>query len=273
MNQAIPFRLGDLAQQRGYRLFVFDELGSTNDEAMRAARGGDAGRTWFVARSQSRGRGRQGRQWVSPSGNLYASLLLIDAVAPQIAPRLGFVAGVALACALRECIGDDKKLRLKWPNDILYDGAKLAGILLESTTLPGGGFACIMGIGVNCASRPSDLAYRAIALADIAAPLRTPQDVFKSLSDALIDRLDIFAGGTSFATIREEWLATAAGLDETIRVNLARESLTGIFRGIDDEGRLILEAGGTKRCIEAGDVWLGGSTSESGSEGEADARD
>jgi len=67
--------------------------------------------------------------------------------------------------------------------------------------------------------------------------------------------------------------ATAAGLDETIRVNLARESLTGIFRGIDDEGRLILEAGGTKRCIEAGDVWLGGSTSESGSEGEADARD
>lgn len=258
-----PFHLGDTAKAGAYRLVVHDEIGSTNDEAMRLARDGDPGRIWVVARAQTKGRGRQGRQWQSPAGNLYASLMLIDEVAPQIAPQLGFVAGVALAYALRECLIDDKTLgndtrvRLKWPNDILCDGAKLAGILLESTSLPGGRFACIVGIGVNCVRRPSDLAYEAIALADIGAPQASAPHVLARLSDQFAAQLAVFDKGRGFAAIRKDWLAMAAGLGAPIRVDLPKETVHGIFHGIDESGRLLLDCDGAIRVIEAGDVWIG----------------
>jgi BirA family biotin operon repressor/biotin-[acetyl-CoA-carboxylase] ligase len=258
-----PFHLGDKAKAGGFRLVVHEEIGSTNDEAMRLARDGDPGRIWVVARAQTKGRGRHGRQWQSPAGNLHASLMLIDEIAPRIAPQLGFVAGVALAYALRECLIDDKtsdndtRVRLKWPNDILCNGAKLAGILLESTSLPGGRFACIMGIGVNCARRPSDLAYEAIALADIGAPQRLPQHVLAHLSDQLATQLGVFDRGRGFAAIRKDWLGLAASLGAPIRVALPKETVHGIFHGIDEAGRLLLDCGGALRVIEAGDVWIG----------------
>lgn len=261
--QQSAFHLGEMARAAAYRLVVHEEIGSTNDEAMRRARDGDPGRLWVVATSQTKGRGRQGRQWQSPVGNLYASLLLIDEVAPPIAPQLGFVAGVALAYALRECLiddrtsGNDTRLRLKWPNDILCDGAKLAGILLESTSLPGGRFACIVGIGVNCARRPSNLAYEAIALADIGAPRALPHQLFPHLADQLAEKLSVFGKGRGFAKIRSEWLALAAGLDQMIRVDLPKERIAGVFRGIDEAGRLRLDCGGGMRVIEAGDIWIG----------------
>ncbi len=254
-----------MAKAGAYRLIVHEEIGSTNDEAMRLAREGDPSRIWVVAKAQTKGRGRHGRQWQSPAGNLHASLMLVDEVAPQIAPQLGFVAGVALAYALRDCfiddktLGDDTRVRLKWPNDILCDGAKLAGILLESTSLPGGRFACIVGVGVNCARRPSDLAYEAIALADIGAPQPLPQNVLAHLSDQFAAQLAVFDKGRGFAAIRKDWLAMAAGLGAPIRVTLPNETVHGIFHGIDDGGRLLLDCGGEMRVIEAGDVWIGAS--------------
>lgn len=256
MDQPQPFALADSAAAQKYRLLVHEEIGSTNDEAMRLARGGAPGRTWVIARSQRGGRGRRGRQWASPPGNLYASLLLIDEVSPRCAPQLGFVAGVALARALRKCAAHDQHLRLKWPNDILYDGAKLAGILLESTELPERRFACIVGFGVNCAGAPSDLSYRATALAEIGAPLRSPQDVLLHLSDEMVGALAQFAGGAGFETIRAEWLSLAAGLGSPIRVDMATESVSGIFRTIDPSGRLIVDTASSTKIIEAGDVWL-----------------
>ncbi len=256
MDQPNPFRLAESAIDRHYRLFIYEEIGSTNDEAMRLARAGDPGRAWLIAKAQSRGRGRHGRQWVSPPGNLYASLLLIDEVEARLAPQLGFVAGVALARALRECIGDDMRLRLKWPNDILFDGAKLAGILLESTELRDGRFACIMGIGVNCAVSPSDLPYRATALAEIGALRCEAQDIFLHLSHELAQGLDRFAKGAGFDAIRQEWLSFAAGLGGPIRIDTPTGSVAGIFRTIDASGRLIVACGEASEIIEAGDVWL-----------------
>ncbi len=172
------------------------------------------------------------------------------------APQLGFVAGVALARALRECIGHDERLRLKWPNDILFDGAKLAGILLESTALPGSRFACIMGIGVNCAICPGDLAYRTTALGQIGASQDAAQDVFLHLSHELLRGLDLFSCGTGFEAIRAEWLTFAAGLGAPIRVETAAGPIEGLFRTIDMSGRLILDCDDGTNVIESGDVWL-----------------
>lgn len=256
MDQPNPFQLAKSAIAQDYRLLIYEDIGSTNDEAMRLARAGDPGRAWLIAKTQSSGRGRRGRQWASPRGNLHASLLLIDAVPTHLAPQLGFVAGIALAHALRECLGDDMRLRLKWPNDILFDGAKLAGILLESAVLADGRFVCIMGIGVNCVAYPSGLPYRATALAEIGARRSQAQDVFIQLSAALLLGLDRFAGGAGFDTIRQEWLGLAAGLGGPIRIDTPAGSIAGIFRTIDEMGRLIVACGDTHKIVEAGDVWL-----------------
>jgi BirA family transcriptional regulator, biotin operon repressor / biotin---[acetyl-CoA-carboxylase] ligase len=248
--------LGASAKTASYRLVVRDSVGSTNEEAMRLAREGDPGRLWVVAREQLQGRGRRGRTWSSPRGNLYASLLLIDAARPEHLPELGFVAGVALLTALREIVGDDPRLGLKWPNDILLDGAKLSGILLESSLMPSGATACVAGFGVNCRSHPSNLPYAATDLATIGTLLEAPEDVFLRLSNTIAASLQIWAAGAGFADIRTGWLANALGLGEPIGVALGTTDLSGIFETIDARGRLILRQDGATRAIEAGDVFL-----------------
>jgi BirA family biotin operon repressor/biotin-[acetyl-CoA-carboxylase] ligase len=248
--------LGASAKAASYRLIVRDSVGSTNEEAMRLARDGDPGRLWLVAREQLQGRGRRGRSWSSPPGNLYASLLLIEAAPPEHLPELGFVAGVALLGTLREILGDDPRLGLKWPNDILFDGAKLSGILLESSLLPGGGTACIAGFGVNCRLHPPNLPYAATDLATIGTVLDAPEDVLLRLSGAMVEMLRVWAGGSGFAAIRARWLAHALGLGEPIHVALGTTNLSGIFETIDSRGRLILRDGANTRAIEAGDVFL-----------------
>ncbi|GAC1328794.1 MAG: biotin--[acetyl-CoA-carboxylase] ligase [Beijerinckiaceae bacterium] len=248
--------LGASAKAASYRLALHESLGSTNEEAMQHARDRDPGRLWVVAREQSEGRGRRGRIWASPSGNLYASLLLIDAAPAEHLPELGFVAGVALLRALHDSLGGDPRLGLKWPNDILFDGAKLSGILLESTQLAGGRTACVVGFGVNCRSHPSTLPYPATDLAAIGTSLDAPEDVLPRLSDAMAEMLQVWAAGKGFATIRQQWLAGALGLGEAIRVTLGSGSVSGIFETIDARGRLLLRDGAERRTIEAADVFL-----------------
>jgi BirA family biotin operon repressor/biotin-[acetyl-CoA-carboxylase] ligase len=248
--------LGPSAKAASYRLIVRDSIGSTNDEAMRLARDGDPGQLWLVAREQLQGRGRRGRSWSSPPGNLYASLLLIDVGPPEHLPELGFVAGVALFAALRNILGEDPRLGIKWPNDILFDGAKLSGILLESSLLPGGRTACVAGFGVNCRSHPATLPYAATDLTTIGTMLDWPEDVFSRLSDAMTEMLQVWAIGLGFAEIRAQWLKSALGLGEPIRIVLGTTHMSGVFESIDSRGRLILREGANTRGIEAGDVFL-----------------
>ena len=248
------------ARSLGYRLHHHASLGSTNEEALSLGRAGDPGRLWILADSQSAGRGRVGRSWSSPVGNHHATLLLTDPCERRHAPQLGFVAGVALARALVAVAGPDRGIAIKWPNDILCDGAKLAGILVEGGTRPGpsqsSGFSAALGFGVNCASHPTDLSYPATHLALIAGEAGTRDALFTALSRAIVDALGLWDRGRNFAGIRRAWLdhALPAGVSLAVVRQGARH--LGTFHSVDADGRLILETGSGCVTVEAGDVFL-----------------
>lgn len=264
------FALGPKARAAGYRLETHDTIGSTNAEALAKARQGDPGRLWVVSKDQTAGRGRRGRHWVTPAGNLATSLLLIVEEEPGIAATLGFVAGLSLDEALRRVAPDlavaitvdgldgrgrpSDRLRLKWPNDLLLDGGKLAGILLEAEPMPGNRLAVIVGIGVNVAAAPTDLPYRAAALAEQGFACGA-DDVFDALSDAWAGLERVWDHGRGFAHIRRLWLERAAGLGEEIVVRSGEEMFRGTFETIDGEGRLVVRsAAGRMHTVSAGEI-------------------
>ena len=148
----------------GVRHMNYETLGSTNAEALALARAGERGPLWISARTQSAGRGRRGSHWVSPAGNLHATLLLSDPSPAALAPQLSFVAALAVHDAIAACapqLGPD--LKVKWPNDLLVEKAKVAGILIEGESEPT--FAVAIGIGVNCVAHPDNADYPAADLA------------------------------------------------------------------------------------------------------------
>src|SRR5690348_13787537 len=148
----------------GVRHIAYETLGSTCAEALALARSGERGPLWITARSQSAGRGRRGSHWISPPGNLYATLLLTEPSSPEQAPQLSFVSALALHDAVVAGAPQlGPALKVKWPNDLLLGPAKLAGILIEGESDPV--FTVAIGIGVNCAAHPSDVAYPATDLA------------------------------------------------------------------------------------------------------------
>lgn len=237
------------------RVVAYDTIDSTNAEALRHARAGERDRLWIVAARQTAGRGRRGRTWVSEPGNLYASLLLMDPSPPDRAAELSFVAALALHDAVGGRVpGLASRLALKWPNDLLIDGNKFAGILVE-----GEGPAVVVGIGVNCAHHPTGVAFPATDLA--AAGVRaTPESLLAALSAAMEKRLGQWNFGSDFASIRADWLARAANLGKSIQVKVGEETCSGVFATIDVNGRLMLRlSDGTIRSITAGDVAYGAS--------------
>ena len=269
----MAFALGPKAETAGYRLTVFDEIGSTNAEALAHAAAGDAGRHWFVTHRQTAGRGRRGRAWQMPPGNLAATNLFVLETSPAVAATLGFVAGLSLDEALRrvapglavataldwaEAPGvSSDRLRLKWPNDVLLDGRKLAGILLEAHALAGGRIAIAAGIGVNVVAAPSGLPYPAAAIAELGVPVAAA-DLFAALSDAWAGYASIWNEGRGFAVIRRQWLDRAAGLGADVAVSVGSEVFAGTFETIDEEGRLVIrDHDGQRREIAAGEVHFG----------------
>ncbi len=249
-------RLHDEVFRAGYRINTFDALASTSDEALRRAHAGDRGRLWIVAGRQTGGRGRQGRAWSSPPGNVYASLLLVDAAPPVLAPQLGFVAGVALADALGDCVGADAGLAIKWPNDVVHRGAKLAGILVEGVRCGDGRFACVLGFGINRASHPSDLAYAATDLFSVGDRRPSLDAVVAALSLRVQAALLAWDRGRNFAAIRARWLTHALPQDTPMTAGTRDGKVAGRFRTIDERGRLVLAAPEGDKVIEAGDVFL-----------------
>jgi BirA family biotin operon repressor/biotin-[acetyl-CoA-carboxylase] ligase len=244
----IPF--DPSAAASGVGLMPYDSVDSTNAEGLRLARAGTPGPLWIVAREQTAGRGRRGRVWISEPGNLYATLLVSEPSAPEHAAQLSFVAALALHDAVAGRVpGLASRLKLKWPNDLLIDRNKLAGILIEAE-----GPSVVIGIGVNCAHHPERTDYPATDLA--AAGVRaTPEGLFTALSAAMITRLGQWDRGAGFAAIRDDWLARAAGLGKPIVVSLADGERSGSFETIDATGRLMLRlADGTTQAIAAGDV-------------------
>ena len=247
--------LSAAARDRGFRLLHRRETGSTNADALARAREGEHRRVWIVADRPTAGRGRAGRSWDSPVGNLHASLLLVDPCEPRRAPELGFMAGVALASAVSDVAGQGIELALKWPNDVLHRGAKLAGILVEGTQTRTG-FAAVLGFGVNCASHPADLPYRATDLATLAPDGATRDALFGALSRRVAEGLALWAEGAGFAAVRQAWLARAVPRGTALAVARPEGRLAGRFSSIDADGRLILDTDRGLVTVEAGDVFL-----------------
>lgn len=264
------FWLGSRAASRGYRLNGFDSVGSTSNEAASAAQAGDVGDVWFCALQQTAGRGRRGRPWQSPHGNLAASLLIVPDADPAISATLGFVAGVALNRALSQIVpaaqlktgidGADLaqgRIALKWPNDVLADGAKLAGILLEAQKRPDGGMAIVIGFGVNVVEAPEGLPYPATSLRALGLDV-SAETVFGALSDAWVDTIETWDRGRGVTQVLALWRQSAAGIGAEVAVNRDGDIVRGIFETIDEAGRLIVRANDNSRiAITAGDVHFG----------------
>jgi BirA family biotin operon repressor/biotin-[acetyl-CoA-carboxylase] ligase len=243
----------DATDLAGVRHERYETLGSTNAEALVRARAGERGPLWISAATQTGGRGRRGKSWISPPGNLYATLLLTEPSPPALAPQLSFVAGLAVRDAVIACApGAALNLNLKWPNDLLLTGRKLAGLLIEAESQPR--FSVAIGIGVNCVSHPADTGYGATDLCANGVII-TAQRLLTELAAAMNARLTQWAAGAGFSTIRSDWLERAASLGETIMVRLPERQLTGIFEGIDTDGRLLLATPNQTETVAAGDVF------------------
>jgi BirA family biotin operon repressor/biotin-[acetyl-CoA-carboxylase] ligase len=241
----------------GFRLIAHDTLDSTNAEALRHAQqhDGDAAPLWITTLEQTAGRGRRGNTWSSPAGNLYATLLLKNPASPRQAPQLSFVAALAVHDAILHCAPELRgKLALKWPNDVLCGGAKLAGILIESHRLETG-LALAVGIGVNCLHHPVQTSNPATDLAALGVVV-SANDLFSVLSAAMMRRLDRWRAGEGFSAIRADWLDRASGLGEEMQARLPGRTLVGRFEALDESGCLLLRlADGSIETIVAGDVF------------------
>jgi BirA family biotin operon repressor/biotin-[acetyl-CoA-carboxylase] ligase len=237
----------------GVRYLRFVTLGSTNAEALVRARAGERGPLWIVAGEQTAGRGRRGAPWVSKPGNLYATMLLTEPSPPPCAPQLSFVAALALHDAVAASAPQlGPLLALKWPNDLLLGGAKLAGILVEGESDPA--FTVAIGMGVNCAHHPESAGYPATDLAAAGALVR-PDALHAELAAAMARRLAQWDRGAGFAGIRADWLRRAAGLGGDIRVRLPEREFSGRFEGLDDSGRLLVTENGVLTTVGAGEVF------------------
>ena len=241
------------AARSGCRIERHRSVASTNTLALDYARAGELGPLWITAGEQTAGRGRHGRTWHSPAGNLHATRLIVAAPPAERLTGLAFVAAVAVHQAVAGLLPEParSRLRLKWPNDVMVDGAKLSGILVEVERV-GAGFAAAVGIGVNVAGQP-DRTGRA-SLAGLGA-VRRPAEVFDRVGARFEERLAEWDDGRGFAAIRASWLARSmpAGTPTTVAVGADRVS--GSFRGLADDGALLVElAGGRIRRIAAGEV-------------------
>jgi BirA family biotin operon repressor/biotin-[acetyl-CoA-carboxylase] ligase len=240
----------------GFVLCELDRVDSTNDEARRMAEAGAKPGLVVLAGQQTSGRGRHGRAWASPAGNLYASVLLRVEGPLAASAQLSFVAGLALADALQRHAPDGIEPRLKWPNDVLIGGAKVAGILLESAKANGAAFASVVvGTGVNIVSSPCETPYPATSLAEQGFAAITPRALLGAYLVAL-DRWLRRWREAGFAEVRASWCARGFGLGERIRLRLDREELLGRFVDVTPGGALLLDLeGGGRREIAAGDVF------------------
>ena len=253
---------------RPFRSVVLDEAGSTNTVAFERAQAGEPGPLWVVARRQTQGRGRSGRQWTSEPGNLYASLLQRLACPQAVVHQLSLLAGVAAVEAIAAAGGAKLKgLRLKWPNDVLIGDAKCAGILPESQSGGrGAGLVVVIGIGINLTSHPAHIGRAATDLAAHGVRV-TPEAMLGRLAAAMDRWLAVWDCGAGFAQVRTAWLAHGGAVGERLTVDTGKEKVAGTFLELDPGGALVLrDLNGLQRTLTFGDVTLAPSRSAGPSE-------
>ena len=241
-------------------VLILDETDSTNAEARRRAEAGEVGPLWIAARRQTAGRGRRGRQWGSDSGNLFTTLLLLTQKSPAEAAQLTFAASLAVADLLDRYV-PPALVTIKWPNDVLLDGRKTSGILIESGRAPSGGLWLAVGIGVNLSQTPGETERPATCIAEhlahgvVSAP--TVDEAAKALAEIFGVWLDRWMT-LGFQPILDAWIARTPGLHGPCTARLTNETLTGTADGVEADGSLRLKlSDGSLRVISAGDVFFG----------------
>ena len=244
----------------GAPVLLLDQIDSTNAEARRRAEAGETGPLWIVARRQSEGRGRRGRRWESDTGNLFATLLTVTRKAPAEAAQVTFIAALAVADLL-DAFAAPGCISIKWPNDVLIEGRKASGILVESGPHASGGLWLAVGIGVNLAHAPGETERPAAALAqhlrNDVAYTPTPEVAAGVLADVFAVWQDRWEA-LGFQPVLDAWIARCGGLHGPATARLGHETITGVADGVEADGALRLKLpDGTLRLVSAGDVFFG----------------
>ena len=242
---------------------VLARVGSTNAEALRLAPS-LSGPAWVLTHDQTQGRGRRGRGWSMPKGNFAATLVLRPRGGIATAAQLSFVAALALHDTLAQVCGPSARIAIKWPNDVLLNGGKVAGILLESSGDGQGVPAVAVGIGVNLAAAPDQVGLEPTALpavsvlgeSGIAIPADDFLDILAPAFAAWLGQFETFG----FAPIRHAWLARATRIGQPIIARIGTSELHGVFEGIDNQGALILVTAGGRQAIPAADIFFQGAS-------------
>lgn len=243
-----PITTADLPE--GYALHNFDTIDGTNAEALRA---GVPPKAVYMARTQSAGRGRHGRDWISPPGNLYATIC-VSPPQNRNPGQLAFVAGLSVLDGISD-FAPDLALSLKWPNDVLADGKKMSGILIEA-----GEEGYAVGIGVNIVGSPPDdsVRYPATSLKE-CGDISVDPGVLLARICAHFDTWVVRWAHDGFEPLRAVWLASAHRMGDTIAASTGDDRIEGCFKGLDADGALVLEdSGGVVHFVTAGDVFFPG---------------
>ena len=239
------------------KILAFDAIDSTNAEARRLAEAGEMGPLWITAKRQTAGRGRRGRSWETGAGNLAATLLMATDRPAREAAELSFVAALAVSDLLSAHLPPER-VKVKWPNDVMVSGRKIAGILVESGARREGGLWLAIGIGINLATAPIAADRPATTLAhETRLPPPEPAVALEGLADAFAEWL-VGWDARGFAPVAEAWTERAYGLGERCTARLPDETVEGVAEGLDADGALRLRlADGRIRRITAGDVFFG----------------
>ncbi|MCZ4273022.1 biotin--[acetyl-CoA-carboxylase] ligase [Maritalea porphyrae] len=250
--------LGEKAAQNGFRLSHVEKIDSTSAALMKDALAGATGPQWLVADEQEDGKGRRGRFWNSPKGNLYASLLLTDPAPSEKIAQLSFVMALALRDAVvainEPGVGPtDDDIEVKWPNDLILCDKKCAGLLLEGGVKGQSRFV-VVGLGVNVLSHPEKANHPAGNLNEWGIHTSV-EHFFPYLSDAVALRLEQWAMGQGFSATRQDWLAHAYKVGQDMRINTSTESFVARLNGVDETGNLMVDQMGRPRTITAGEIF------------------
>lgn len=246
-----------MAWPEGYGKRVLAEVDSTNAEAARIA-ADLSGPEWILGLTQTAARGRRGRAWVNPLGNFAGTLVMRPSETPDVVALRSFVAALALYDAFEQLTGTNAGLALKWPNDVLLNGGKVAGILLEGIGGPGGHLA--IGIGINLIAAPEVSQVEAGAVAPVSLLAETgkrvsPEQMLEALAQAYAEREASFVT-YGFAPIRQAWMARAARLGEAVTARMPGREVTGTFEEVDAQGSLVLKTAKGREEIAAADVFF-----------------
>jgi len=230
-----------------FRVWHYDKLGSTSDEARRLAAEGAPHGTVVHADEQTAGRGRMAHAWFSPPGNLYVSILLRTGQSPARTSELSFLTALAVADTVEALLPRQTRAMLKWPNDVLVSGAKIAGILLEQVD-----DATIVGIGLNVLEAPSNAAYKTTTI--VANGGIASVDGARDILLGQFGRHLSVWRAEGFTPIREQWLGRSYPIGAAIRASSAGKPVAGHFAGLDLDGALLLDTPQGRQRLVAGDV-------------------